>query len=66
MLDASVKEKIMIMEPLHASSRSCGKIGETKQKEVAGKPIILLAPKKVENSLLKIVRSSAGAATQKP
>jgi len=49
MPDASVKEKIMVMEVLHASSRLNGKTGETARREVGGKPITLLALKKAGN-----------------
>jgi hypothetical protein len=49
MPDASVKEKIMVMEVLLASSRLNGKTGETARREVGGKPIFSLAQKKVEN-----------------
>jgi len=40
MLDANVKEKIMVMEVLRALSRLYGKIGEIARREVGGKPII--------------------------
>ena len=56
----------MTMEPLPASSRSYGKIGETRMKEAAGKPLTLLAPKKAENLQSKTAKYSAGAATPKP
>jgi hypothetical protein len=49
MPDASVKEKIMVMEVLHASNRLNGKTGEKERREVGGKLIILLAQKKAEN-----------------
>jgi len=49
MPDASVKEAIMVMELLRASSRSYGNIGETRRREAGGKPDSLLAPKTAEN-----------------
>ena len=49
MRDVSVKEKVMAMEVLHASSRLYGNIGETARREVGGKPITLQVQKKAEN-----------------
>jgi hypothetical protein len=40
MPDASVKEAIMVMELLRASSRSYGNIGETRPREDGGKPTV--------------------------
>ena len=65
MPDASVKEMIMVMEVLHASSRLFGNIGETKRREVGGKPVTLLALKKAENLQQKTAKYSAGTATPK-
>jgi hypothetical protein len=65
MPDVSVKEKIMVMEVLPASGRLYGSIGETARREVGGKPVTLLAPRKAGNLQWKTVKYCAGTATPK-
>jgi hypothetical protein len=65
MPDVSVKEKIMAMEALHVSSRLNGKIEVTTRREVDGKRITLLIPKKAENLQSKTVKYYAGTAIPK-
>jgi hypothetical protein len=65
MPDVSAKETIMVMEVLPVSSRLYGNIGETARREVGGKPVTLLVPKKAGNLQWKTVKYSAGTATPK-
>ena len=65
MPDASVKEKIMVMEASPASSRLSGKTGETGLNVVAGKPDSLLAQKRAESLQWKTVKYCVGAVTAK-
>ncbi len=65
MPDASVKGKVMVTEVSPASGKSSGKTGETRVREVVGKPDSLLAQRKAESLQSKTVKFSAGNATPK-
>lgn len=55
----------MTMELLPASSRLSGNIEETPQKEAAGKPPTMLAPRKAGSLQWKTVKFFVGVATAK-
>lgn len=65
MHDANVKGNLMVTEASPVTGRYYGKRGETRSREVAGKPDSLLVQRKVESLQLKTVRFSAGTATPK-
>ena len=65
MLVASVKGKAMVTEVSPVIGKSSGRTGETKQREMAGKPDYFLAQMKGESLQWKTVKSYAGNATAK-
>jgi len=65
MPDASVKEKVMVMEVSPVSGRYYGKTGETRVRGVVGKPDSLLVQRKAVSLQWKTVKFSAGNATAK-
>jgi hypothetical protein len=65
MPDASVKGKVIVTEASPVTSRYSGKTGQTRLKEVAGKPSYMLAQRKAESLQWKTVKFSVGIATKK-
>ena len=65
MPDVNVKGKGIVTGASPVTSKYSGKTGETGLKELAGKPISMLAQRKAENLQWKTVKFSVGIATAK-
>ena len=65
MPDASVKGKDIVTETSPVTGRYCGRTGETRLNEVAGKPTSMLAQRKAVSLQWKTVKFSVGIATAK-